>query len=114
MACVLRGLSLGAVAAVVVLVGVACGGGDQEAQKVGRIVRADVGGNGGSCHRVRTALVSHQQVTLFSCTMRGVPRQQREFGQWNQPIQQYCYAVEGDYGIRASDVFGPTCDKRKK
>ena len=45
--------------------------------------------------------------------MRDVPAQYRQFGSFNDTVQHYCYAVEGDYGVDGSDRFGPLCAERR-
>jgi hypothetical protein len=88
-----------------------CGGSNRgDAEQVARIVRADVHARGGgSCDEKGTAVVGGRTVTLYSCTMRDVPPQYRQFGSFDNSPQDYCYAVEGDYGVDGSDRFGPTC-----
>jgi hypothetical protein len=88
-----------------------CGGHAQgDADQVARIVRADVHAKGGSCERVRKAtLMSGETVTLYTCTMQGVPSDYRAFGSFDTPTQRYCYAVQGDYGVMANDAFGAEC-----
>jgi hypothetical protein len=86
-----------------------CGGSDQDTTRAARIVRADVNAKSGSCTRAGTATVSEEKVTLYSCTMNGVPPAYREFGQWHKSTQRYCYAVVGDYGISATTQFGAAC-----
>jgi hypothetical protein len=88
----------------------ACGGHDQgDADRAARIARSDVHATDGSCDRVRTAAVNGEAVTLYACTMRGVPPAYREFGSPDTPTQHYCYALQGDYGVMATTVFGTTC-----
>jgi hypothetical protein len=102
-----RALSAG-VALVALVAG--CGGHAQgDADQVARIVRADVHAKGGSCERVRKAKVSGETVTLYTCTMQGVPSDYRAFGSLDTPTQRYCYAVQGDYGVMANDAFGAEC-----
>lgn len=78
-----------------------------------RIVRADVHARGGACEKKGTAVVGRGRVTLYSCTMTDVPPQYRQFGSFDNSPQHYCYAVDGDYGVDGSDLFGPTCAQNR-
>jgi hypothetical protein len=91
-----------------------CGGSNRaDVDQVARIVRADVHASAGSCDEKGTAVVSRRTVALYSCTMRDVPPQYRQFGSFDNSPQHYCYAVEGDYGVDGSSLFGPTCAQNR-
>jgi hypothetical protein len=101
---VVRPLALVAAGLTLLLMG--CSESEQEAERAARIVRADVHARGGTCTPAGTATVSEEKVTLYSCTMSGVPPAYREFAREHQSTQRYCYAVVGDYGVAARTMFG--------
>jgi hypothetical protein len=105
-----KALVAASVALALIVLVAGCGGHSGDADKVALIARSWSHAKGGSCSKVRAAALSGRIVTLYSCTMTGVPPQYRLEGSFADPTQRYCFAFANDAGVRV-EQFGSRCEK---
>jgi hypothetical protein len=86
----------------------ACGG-SGDAGKVAVIARSESHAKGGTCGKVRDDALNGRVVALYSCTLTGVPVQDRVEGSFDTPTQHFCFAYANSTDVNVTQRFGSNC-----